>query len=78
LEGSQQTVDQASKVTRMLIPVPKEVFPMEQLQHVLEELFDDPQEEQLVTEQAAETEEAEVAPEPGNLLAPLLLMYKWD
>ncbi|EMP40470.1 hypothetical protein UY3_02305 [Chelonia mydas] len=68
LEGSQQTVDQASKVTLMLIPVPKEALPMEQLLHVLDpnlEEFDDPQEEQLVTEQAAETDEAEVAPEPA-------------
>ncbi|KAH1186919.1 hypothetical protein KIL84_019668 [Mauremys mutica] len=72
LEGSYQGLDQASVVTLVLAPIPKEALPPEQLQHVLgpylEKLFDDPAppEEQPTMVPAAETEEAGVVPKPGT------------
>ncbi|EMP39365.1 hypothetical protein UY3_03417 [Chelonia mydas] len=66
--------DDATKMTLLLKPVPKEALMLEQLQHILglysEELFDVSPEKQPAMELTTETEEAEVAPEPGRFLAP--------
>lgn len=77
--GQQQAPGEATDMILVMKTIPEETLAWAQLQRIvgpyLEELADvPPPEKQPAAELAAETEEAEVAPQPGKCLALFLCL----